>query len=128
MVSKIEFHKLSHLSFALVDDAAVDHRQRRLQVADAEHLTSHAHKLHVSESTSACRRTNSIASFCLSGGYLYRRKIMRTKLRSFARTLSRTCQSTVVLFLSFSVNSCAIFFSVSSPSSRTADSLLVNAS
>lgn len=46
------------------------------------------------------------------------------RIRSVARTLSRTCQSTVVLLRSFSVISTAIFLSISSPSSRTALSLL----
>ena len=82
---------------------------------------------HSPHCTSACFKTRSMASCCLSGGYLYFLKIRRTTIRKRARTLSRTCQSTVVLLRSFSVISVAIFFNISSPNSRTALSLLANA-
>jgi tetratricopeptide (TPR) repeat protein len=83
---------------------------------------------HALDSDSACLSTNSTASGCLSGGYFHFCRHLRTRMRSLARTLSRTCQSTEVLARSFSVISMAIFFSTSSPSSRTALSLLASAS
>ena len=54
--------------------------------------------------------------------------IRRTINRRLARTLSRLDQSTVMFLRRFSVSSCAIFFSVSSVSSSTADSLVASAS
>ena len=48
--------------------------------------------------------------------------------RSFARTLSRLCQSTVTLARSWAVSSWAICASTSSPSSRTEASLQASAS
>jgi Cdc6-like AAA superfamily ATPase len=47
------------------------------------------------------------------------RKMRFTIKRSFARTLSRTAQSTLTLFRKLSASSWATFFNVSSPSSRT---------
>lgn len=45
------------------------------------------------DKTSACFSINSIASSDLSGGYLYFCNVLRTNIRNFARTVSRTCQS-----------------------------------
>jgi hypothetical protein len=83
---------------------------------------------HSFDSDSACFSTSSTASACWSGGYFHFCRQRRTKMRNRARTLSRTCQSTVVLALSYSVISTAIFFNTSSPNSRTALSLLASAS
>jgi hypothetical protein len=48
--------------------------------------------------------------------------------RSFARTVSRTDQSTETFFRKFSANSTVIFFNISSPSSRTEASFVSSAS
>ena len=76
----------------------------------------------------ACCNTSSTAVSGWSGGYLYLRKMRFTISRSLACTLSRADQSTLSFLRRFSANSWAIFYRVSSVSSRTADSLLVSAS
>ena len=48
--------------------------------------------------------------------------MIRIMLRICALTDSLFCQSTLMLFLSFAVSSMAIFLSISSPISRSADS------
>ena len=65
-----------------------------------------------SDKTSACCNTKSTARASWSGGYLYFRKMRLTINRSFARTVSRTDQSTETYFRKFSANSTAIFFNI----------------
>jgi hypothetical protein len=65
-----------------------------------------------SDKTSACCNTKSTARASWSGGYLYFRKMRLTINRSFARTVSRTDQSTETFFRKFSANSTAIFFNI----------------
>jgi hypothetical protein len=67
---------------------------------------------HAADSASACSNTVSVALSCPSGGYFHFLRIVFTINRSFARTESRTYQSTELLARSLSVSSRAIFRSV----------------
>ena len=51
------------------------------------------HSVQSSANACACANTSAIASSHPSGGYLYLLKSCRIKIRIFARTLSRNCQS-----------------------------------
>src|SRR5690606_28979467 len=88
-------------------------------------LTRHPHS---PAKTSACLITSATASSCPSGGYLYFFNSRLIIKRMAARTLSRCCQSTVVLARIFSVSSLASFFRVASPMASSTSGLAARAS